>query len=218
MKKINIFLILSLFFIAGCDNNHDKNKQEAYLMGHNPKKQVPKTTNDKTISKAKEKITLASMEASHQEKLASIKSQKEQELKKLELEKSKQEDQTKLSISKIQSQSNVEIEKSKQKTEIVLQKTNKDLSQQYAIAVVILILALLALIYVLKSRSKKIEQKMHEDELRHKEYMMQTQQYHERINKTLNLIANKNTDKSLKKELIELLKDQKSEQPKMIEN
>ena len=207
-----IYFLIFLALLSGCQSNA-KNTKNPYILN-----MPSKTESHKIVSKSQEKIELSTIEAKHQERLAQIKADKEKQLKKLELEKSKIENQTKQAISQSKDRSNLEIEKSKQQTAIAIQKNNKDLYQNIIIALIVLSFALMLMIYLLKTKAKKLEQKMHEDELRHKEYMMLATQYNERINKTLDLLASDKTDKALKKDLIKLLKNQENEQPKMIES
>ena len=47
--------------------------------------------------------------------------------------------------------------------------------------------------------------RMHEESLRHEEYMQASQQHHEKITKILEIVVDDKTDKNVKQELIELL-------------
>ncbi len=179
------------------------------------------------LSKGEEKIALTVMEAAHQEKLASIASEKETLLKKLEVEKNRvenltkekiitSENQRKIRIEEERQKAAILIEKEKQQSAIVLEKARVELYQQYLIAAVILFLVLLLFLYLIHHRKQTLKLKLQEDELRHKEYMLSSKQHHERINKTLEILASESTDKTLKKELVKLLKDQGNGEPKLL--
>ena len=70
--------------------------------------------------------------------------------------------------------------------------------------------------YSIHRRNQALKQTLHEDKLRHEAYMLTSQQQHERIQKTLEILADESTDKHLKKELVKLLKEQRTEQPKLL--
>jgi hypothetical protein len=64
------------------------------------------------------------------------------------------------------------------------------------------------ILYFINSRKRKNELKIHEDELRHKEYMEASRQHNEHIGKMLDVITDANADKGVKKEIVRLLKEQ----------
>jgi hypothetical protein len=185
------------------------------------------TQSTKPLTKSEEKIALTVMEATHQEKLATIAAQKATTLKKLEVEKSKadnaarekiiaSENRRKIAVEQEKQQAAIAIEKEKQQATILLQKERGTLYQQYLIAAVIFFLVLMMLIYLIHRRNQSLKAKLHEDELRHKEYMQASKQHHERVNKTLEILASESTDKNLKKELVKLLKDQGGDEPRLL--
>jgi len=222
VRITQFFLILTSLFILGCGNNSGESKRP-YLMQNKAAEKSPY----KPLSKSEEKITLTVMEAAHQEKLATIASDKETLLKKLEIEKSKvvglsrekiiaSENQRKVRIEQEKQRAATLIEKEKQHAAIILEKERASLYQQYLIAAVTVFLVLMILLYLIHRRNQGLKLKLHEDTLRHKEYMQASKQHHERVNKTLEILANESTDKHLKKELIRLLKDQGAAQPKLL--
>ncbi len=208
-------MVLALFILlfSGCNshNSDSGNRQTPYLMGQKQTVLAPQP-----LTKIEEHIALTAMQAKHQETLSSIAAQKETTLKQLELEKSKSADQTRQAIIASENQRKIAIEKERQRSEIILEKEHSALYQQYLIAGVILFILLIGLIYLIHRRNQHLKLKLHEDELRHKEYMLSSRQHHERINKTLEILADQSTDKALKKELVKLLKDQREEQVKLL--
>ena len=222
MRNIHLLLILIALTLSGCNNSPAEGKRP-YLMQTTP----PTKSTATPITQSEEKIALTAMEAAHQEKLASIKAQKEMTLKKLELEREKiaqetkqkislSENQTQQTISITQSQAKQVIEKERQKSAILIEQERSTLYQQYLTAAVILFLVLMIMLYAMHRKKHALKLKLHEEELRHKEYMQASKQHHERVSKTLEILASESTDKHLKKELVKLLKDQGGEQPKLL--
>jgi preprotein translocase subunit SecG len=221
VRITHVLLILTSLFVLGCGNSSSDSKRP-YLMQNKTSFPSPKP-----LSKSEEKIALTVMEAAHQEKLATIASNKETLLKKLEVEKSKvanltkekiiaSENHRKILIEQEKQKAAILIENRKQESSIILAKERASLYQQYLIAAVILFLVLMMLLYLIHRRNQRLKLKLHEDTLRHKEYMQASKQHHERVNKTLEILANESTDKHLKKELVKLLKDQGAAQPKLL--
>jgi len=208
-------LLILLLLLAGCDSGTPESKRP-YLMTHNPPTTQKTTPPSKPISKAQEKITLTAIEAAHREKLATIASQKEVALQKLETERSIHADQSMEKRTALETQSRLEIEKQKQKAAIEIAKARTSLYRQYLIAAVAIMLFLMLFFYLIHRRNQRLKLKLHEDELRHKEYLQASKQHHERISKTLELLASESTDKTLKKELVKLLKDQGNDEPKLL--
>jgi len=213
MKFLYIILPIIILALVGCNSSGTKT-EKPYLM--NSKPVLAQDTKTKEPSEAETKITLTNIEAKHKEALASIYAEKEKSIKKLEVEKMKIESSTKESISKTESQSQIIIQESKHKYEAITAKENAALYQQYLIAAVLVMFAIMLLVFLIHRRNQALKTKIHEDELKHKAYMQESQQQHERINKTLEILADESTDKNLKKELVRLLKEQNGQQPKLL--
>jgi len=206
-------LVATLFvlLLMGCDSSGGSTKTP-YLMGQKPHT----SSSSAPITKIEEHIALTAMEAKHQEALASITAKKETTLQELALEKSKSADRAKQAIIASENQRKIAIEKERQQATIIIERERATLYQQYLIAAVIVFMLLILLVYVIHRRNQALKLKLHEDTLRHKEYMLIGQQQHERINKTLEILASESTDKVLKKELVKLLKDQNGTEPKLL--
>ncbi len=211
MRVTQFFLLLGLVLFSGCNNNNSGTKAP-YLMGQKPAAQKISTP----ITKSEERIVLTAMQAKHQEALATIAAKKETRLRQLDLEKSKSADLSRQKIIASENQRKITIEKEKQKSAIIIERERSALYQQYLIAGVILFMLLALLIYIIHRRNQALKLKVHEEELRHKEYMLAHKLQHERVAKTLEILADQSTDKTLKKELVKLLKDQGTEQPKLL--
>ncbi len=213
MRTTQVIMVVLVLLLIGCDNSQNGSKT-AYLMGQKPTTQ-PIT---KPITRIEANIALTAMQAKHQEALATITAQKETKLQQLALEKSKSADRTREMIAAVENQRKIAVEKERQQTAIIIQRDRSALHQQYLIAAVIALILIILLGYSIHRHNQTLKRTLHEDKLRHKEYMLASQQQHERIQKTMEILASESTDKHLKKELIKLLKDQHSEQPKLLKH
>lgn len=207
-------LITTIITVLGCQDNSSTDSQKPYLM--NSKNTAPLESKVKEPSQAETKITLTSIEAKHKEALASIYAEKEKSIKKLELEQMKIVNSTRQAINKTEHDSQVIIQEYKYKYAASTAKEDATLYQQYLIGMVLMLLAILLLVFLIHRRNQTLKTKMHEDELRHEAHMQESQQYHERINKTLEILVDESTDKGLKKELVRLLKDQGGQRSKLL--
>jgi len=213
VRITQLIMALLILLLAGCNNDQGGSKT-AYLIGQKP---TTKST-AKPITKIEADIALTAMEAEHQEALATITAQKETKLQALALEKSKSADHAKETIAAAENQRKIAVEKERQQAAIIIQRDRSALYQQYLIAAVIALILIILLAYSIHRRNQTLKRALHEDQLRHKEYMLASQQQHERIQKTMEILASESTDKHLKKELVKLLKDQYSEQPKLLKH
>ena len=82
----------------------------------------------------------------------------------------------------------------------------------------VLILLILTLLLWIHRKNKAQEAKMHEETLRHEEFMQASQQHHEKITKMLDIVVDEKTDKNVKKELVKLLKEQGGTPALLLEN
>lgn len=212
MRITQVIMAVLVLWLTGCNSGQNGSKT-AYLMGQNP----ATSPTAKPITKIEADIALTAMEAKHQETLATITAQKETTLQQLALEQSKSADRTKETIAASENQRKIAVEKERQQAAIVIQRERSTLYQQYLIAAVIALMLLVLLGYSIHRRNQALKQTLHEDKLRHEAYMLTSQQQHERVQKTLEILADESTDKHLKKELVKLLKEQRTEQPKLLQ-
>jgi len=167
-------------------------------------------------SVAETKITLTEIEAKHKETLASIAAEKEKSIKQIELEQTKIQSDTRQKMSASEHQSRALMEQARQKHETSRAREDAELYRQYFYGTIALLLTLMLLIYLIHKRNQTLKAKLHEDELKHKTHTQESQQYHERINKTLEILADDATNENLKTELIGLVKDQNIHQAKLL--
>lgn len=162
------------------------------------------------------KITLANIEAKHKEKLASIVAEKEKAVKHIELEKTQIESKTRQNINTIEYKNKAIIEQARQKSQANIATQEAELHRQYFYGILFVLFALIILIYLIHRKNQTLKVKLHQDDIKHKMQMQESKQYHDRVNKTLEILADGNTDKNLKTDLIELLKDQNEKTPKLL--
>jgi type III secretory pathway component EscU len=77
-----------------------------------------------------------------------------------------------------------------------------------AIAITSILVLGLLIVYFINRRKRNNELKMHQDELRHKEYMEASKQHNEHVKRMLDIITDESADKVVKKEVVRLLKEQ----------
>ena len=212
MRITQVIMAMLILWLTGCNNSQNGSKK-AYLMGQ--KSTTSSTV--KPITKIEADIALRAMEARHQEALATIAAQKETRIQQLALEKSKSTDHAREMIAASENQRKIAVEKERQQAAIIIQRERSALYQQYLIAAVIILILFALLGYTMHRRNQTLKRTLHEDQLRHKEYMLASQQQHERIQKTMEILANESTDKHLKKELVKFLKEQHTEQPRLLQ-
>ncbi len=190
-------------------SNHDVNQEKKYI---NIKQNISKI--NKTIE-SKEKITIKNIDVTHLEKMATIEAEKEKSLKMIELEKIKHENQTRKEIRISELSSSAMIEKEKQQYGVKIAIEEMKLHKQYLLVSIFALLIVLLLIFLLHRRNNQLKIKLHEDKLNHEAKMQESRHYHEKVTKTLDLLADEKTGKALKKELIVMLKS--DDTPKLIE-
>ena len=188
--------------------NHDINQEKKSLNIEQNMLNINKTI------EAKEKVTIKNLDVAHLEKMATIEAEKDKSLKRIELEKIKYENQTKKEIRISELSSSATIEKEKQKYDVKIAIEEMKLHKQYLLASMVALLVVLLLIFLLHRRNSKLKIKLHEDKLNHEAKMQESRHYHEKVTKTLDLLADEKTGKALKKELIVMLKG--DDTPKLI--
>jgi len=215
MRYFRVLLVLVALFVTGC-NDGDKSYTDPYKKSTGYPHKSAKAKKESRLNAAQAKLKLQELKNSHDQKLATIVAQKETRAKELELEKTRIQSQAKVELATKEQQSKAKLQEQKAKYESIIFKDKNRLYQQYLIAGAGL-LTLITLVYILiHGRNQKLKAKIQENELRHKEYMQASKQHHERVNKTLEIIADGNTDKQLKKELVRVLKNQGGEEPKLL--
>jgi len=160
---------------------------------------LAKLESDREIAKVKElnKKELSLLELKSQEKIA---------LAKIKTQKDLSKNEEKVALSRAVTDSDIAIAQLKNQRELA----DKNISfyKMVVMMVVGLIVLILLIVYSINSKKRKSELKMHENELRHKEYMETTKQQNEHIGKMLDVIIDENADSGIKKEIVQLLREQ----------
>lgn len=202
--------------LSGCEQNDISKK--ARLMGDSAKK-VAATVEQSSNKENNETLMLQKMIAENKIALATLEAQKAQAMQAMELEqaKIKAQEEAKLQEKKLTLEKELESMKLAQQKELALLQEKRllsNLDNQNSFNQTILIVAILAAVLILLAilwihrKNKAHETKMQEESHRHEEYMQASQQHHEKINKILEIVVNEKTDKTIKQELITLLKEQ----------
>jgi hypothetical protein len=160
---------------------------------------LAKLESDREIAKVKElnKKELSLLELKSQEKIA---------LAKIKTQKDLSKNEEKVALSRAVTDRDIAIAQLKNQRELA----DKNISfyKMVVMMVVGLIVLILLIVYSINSKKRKSELKMHENELRHKEYMETTKQQNEHIGKMLDVIIDENADSGIKKEIVQLLREQ----------
>jgi len=229
MKKFILinFMVFVTFLVSGCNSDE---ASKARLMGStNPPLRYNLQTKIKKVNKTEEKIKLINAETAAKARLAEIEAKKEaslkeierkkateiarleaqkaQKIKELELEQTRSTNAAKAKMEQTRSQTQIAIEKERQTNLLAKQKADLTFYRQLTMAIIAVILLLMLFVYLLYRHRQNLKLKLHEEELKHKAYLQESRQHHERVTKMLEIISSDNTDKNLKKELTKLLKD-----------
>jgi len=139
-------------------------------------------------------IALAKIKAKEKLELAKIDATTQTEVKRIEVE-----------ALKAKALTEKEIATSNQK--IVLKTQEKDLYLYKIITAVVGFILLMGILvaYLIHRENRIVRIKLEEDKIRHEEFTQANNQYHEKSNKILEIIADKNTDENIKKELVIIL-------------
>jgi len=225
LKIRELFLALALVMLYGCEQG---NVSKARLMDDTKKKQEAEAVQLK-YKEVNETLELQKLVGANQITLAKIEAEKQQQLKTLELEQSKlqAEEAVKLQESKLAYEKELQSMKLAQEKALTMvqeerllanQGSQNSLYQTMMIVATVLILLVLLLLFWMHKKNKAHEARMHEESLRHEEFMQASQQHHEKITKMLEIVVDEKTDKSVKKELVKLLKEQGGTPPLLLED
>ena len=198
-------------------------------MNDTTKKEETGVSNQKKYKEVNETLELQKLIGANQVTLAKIEAEKVQQLKSLELEQSKVKAQEAAALqeSKLAYEKELQSMKLEQEKALTMAQEKRLLSNQdnqnrfYQTVLIVgtlLVLLVLLLLLWIHRKNKAQEAKMHEETLRHEEFMQASQQHHEKITKMLDIVVDEKTDKNVKKELVKLLKEQGGEAPALLEN
>lgn len=197
--------IIGLVWIIGCGENNDI-KNAHLLYDPAQKNLAPETSKN-------EKMVLDKMKYQNSIELAKIEAQKAKELEQIALEKAKVEMDTQKEINVKSQQTQKEIALAKEERIALTKDKDNALYEKTLIVLSVLIgLGLLIFLWIYrKNRNDKL--KMHEETLKHDAFMQASRQQHETMHKMLEIIVDEKTDRTVKKEIVKLLKDQGSVTP-----
>jgi len=198
------------------------NEKELQLEKLKSEKEMRTSTsaNEKEVEleklKSDKELTLAKLNS--QKSIESAKLAKEKELtiaklsveREIETQKSLNEKETKLATL----ESTKVIALAENSTKVTMQERDNAFYKLIAMIVAGVIILILFIIYLMHRRSKNNELKLHQDELRHQEMLEANKQYNENVRKMLEIVADENADKGIKKEVVRLLKDQENQKQK----
>jgi len=222
MKNFILYLTIIFLFI-GCNQDDRKSVKifgdtyhkvpTGYSTSHAPT--IRKTKDDREAEREKA-IALAKLKSEENLKIAQIEAAGKERVKKIEVE------ATKL---KVLSEKEVSLESQKiqkaiafLKEQTILNTKDKDLfiNQIIIIASVSIVILILLIYYIIQHKKRAMEMKIEEDKLKHEAHMQESAQQHEKISRVLSIIADRDTDEYIKKELISIIKDQPKEDQSLI--
>lgn len=213
MKRF--FALGIIFLIIGCGEDSDIQKA-ALLGGYQKESQGLSSVPTKQEVSKNEKIVLEEMKYQNKLDLAKIEAEKAKALEHIGLEKSKLELSARQEINALSQQVQKEIALAKEQQ--IAATKDKDIAFYQIIMGVIAVLILFGMALFLwvyrKNRNDKL--RMHEEKLKHEAFMQASRQQHEKVSKILEIVVDEKTDKTVKKELVKLLKEQ-GEPPALLE-
>ena len=223
MKKFDLILISTIVLLfLGCNQENSTSKIK---MVNDTYHQVPTGyRNQSEAIKFKaprgeerdNQIAIAKIKAQEKLELAKIDAITQAKVKRIEVEalkaKAIAEKEAQLNAQKVQKeisthehQTQKEIATSNQK--IVLKTQEKDLYLYKIITAVIGFIVLMGILvaYLINRENRIVKVKLEEDRIKHEEFKQANNQYHEKTNKILDIIADANADENIKRELVNIL-------------
>jgi len=188
MAYFRILLVLVALFLSGC-NDGDKTYTDPYKKSTGYPHKSAKAKKEIKLNIAQSQLKMQELKNNHDQQLASIVAKKETRAKELELEKIRIESKARLELASKEQKSKAALQEQKARYGTIISRGKNRLYLQYLIAASSLITFVLLIYILVHNRNQKLKAKIHENELRHKEYMQASKQHHERINKTLEIIA-----------------------------
>jgi len=189
-----IGLATVMVFMFGCSS--EKEAKKVHLMGDskiypgvNPNS-ITKKTNIQ-LQEHKNKVELSKIEADTKIELEKIRSQNE------------------LSIAQINAQTQKEIVKEESKAkietsqmEVAVKKESVKYGVYVAIAVIILLMLALYLLYLNAKKNRELKQQLHEEKLKHEQFLKEKELEEQRLHKLIELAADGKLPKNIESEVI----------------
>lgn len=217
-----------IWMLVACGNQH-AGQGELRLVGQEKKEHVvvaekksttehlPEEANSTTPKSesmildelaAKTKLELRKLEAKETKELKKL--DKEVTLAKLsnqkEMESSELANEKEITLATLNHKKEIAI--AENKTSVKMQEKENALYQLIAMITAGVLILFIFIRFLMHRRSKNIEVKLHQDELRHREMMEVNKQHNENVRKMLEIVADKSADTGVKKEIVGLLKEQ----------
>lgn len=209
-----------VFILMGCGNQHEgqgelrlvgkEKKENISIPAKRLKKEVVQEENG-TVAKS-ESLLLAELSAQSKWELMKLKSQHEKELTLARLNNQKEMEDSKLAHEKeIQLatlEQNKEMVVAEDAMRVKTQDKDNALYQMITLTTAAVVTLFIFILFLMHRRSKNIQIKLHQDELRHTEMIEANRQHNENVRKMLEIVADEHVDNGIKEELVRLLKDQ----------
>lgn len=221
-KDFILYLVI-MFLFVGCNQEDGKSVKifgDTYHKvptGYSTSKApaAKKSKDDREAEKEKA-IALAKLKSEENLKIAQIEAEAKARVKKIEVEAAKlkvlSEKEVNLESQKIQKA----IAFLKEQTAINTKDKDIFINQLIIIASVSILILVLLVYYIIEHKKRAMKMKMEEEKLRHEARMQESAQQHEKISKVLSIVADKDTDGLIKRELISIIRDQQTEDPSLI--
>jgi len=217
-----------VWMLVACGNQHT-GQGELKLIGKEKKENVVVTEKKSTTEHLAQEAnaTTAKSESMILEELATktklelrkLEAKETKELKELdkevtlaqlsnqkEMESSKLANEKEITLATLNHKKEIAI--AENETRVQTQEKENSLYQLIAMITAGVLILFIFIHFLMHRRSKNIEVKLHQDELRHREMMEVNKQHNENVRKMLEIVADKNADTGIKKEIVGLLKEQ----------
>jgi large-conductance mechanosensitive channel len=198
MRYLTSFIfLLNLLFFSGCQENRSQHNRIHLL---NPPQTTQKTgVNPNSLAY---KSADQALERENRLKLSKIEAQARVEIEKIK-------SQNKLNIAKINAEAQKRVAetdlKAKVQTSQIDAKTHKETIQYtvyIVIVIVLLVLAVFILLYLNAKKNRELKKQLHDEQLRHEQFLKEKELEEQRVHKLLELIASGKVAKNVEKEVI----------------
>ena len=212
-----ILLLIITLLITACNNENiqrtkELNKYNEFISSESKIKKIEHKSEKERILKMQNetKIKLEELNLQTKEKIEKLKAQNEQKIKEIELEKEKAIQSRISKETVIKEASSVEVAKINSKTQISVKEKEISMYKIFAIIFLIIVTIWLIIRYLQEVSKRRHAALMKEQELNYQVYLNDSNQKHENISKMLDILADKNGDSSIKKEIAKILTHNKN--------
>jgi len=193
MKKITVAVVtLFAFLFVACSSEHEAKKIQ--LLGEDKKVKSglnPNALAVKVSEAHKNKVELSKIEANTKIELEKIRSQNELTIAKINAETQKE-------IVKEESRAKVK----SSELEVAVKKESAKYSVYIAVAVIILLMLALYLLYLNAKKNRELKRQLHEEKLRHEQFLKEKELEEQRLHKLIELAADGKLPKNIESEVI----------------